>query len=108
MKDDGSSADYYKLPQGAKDLMDLIELKNMDYGTGNIFKAAFRLGEKPMADKSAIEAEIYDLNKIKYFADRKLDKLKGLLEEQIATPAKTLVGTTPPFRSGPHFNDGGI
>jgi hypothetical protein len=70
MKSDGSSTDYYKIPEGATDLLDLIEYKGMDFGVGNIFKACYRLGEKEGIDQA------YDLRKIVFFAQRKLDLLE--------------------------------
>ena len=60
----GDDADYYKLPSNATDLQDLIEYKKMDFATGNIFKACFRLGEKSGTSRE------YDLDKIIYFANR--------------------------------------
>jgi len=65
IKSDGSSTDYYKIPEGATDLIDLIEHKEMDFAIGNIFKACYRLGEKHGTDM------MYDLNKIIFFAERK-------------------------------------
>lgn len=66
----GGSTDYYKLPAGATELNDLIEAKNMPFWRGNIFKAAYRLGEKDVA------TEEYDLNKIIYFANRRLAMIR--------------------------------
>jgi hypothetical protein len=63
---DGGSTDYYKLPEGATELLDLIEHKQMNFNVGNIFKAAYRLGEKAGNDLS------YDLKKIIFFAEREL------------------------------------
>lgn len=65
----GGSTDYYKLPNEAIDLADLIEYKNMSFNVGNIFKACFRLG-----DKEGVDDE-YDLNKIIYFANRELARI---------------------------------
>ena len=65
---DGGSTDYYKLPEGAGDLLDLIDHKQMSFGVGNIFKACYRLGEKVGASRE------YDLRKIVFFAQRELDK----------------------------------
>lgn len=65
---DGGSTDYYKIPQGATDLQDLIEHKDMNFSIGNIFKACYRLGEKSGAPKD------YDLRKIIFFAQRELNK----------------------------------
>lgn len=64
IKSDGGSTSYYELPEGATELNDLIEHKNMSFALGNIFKACYRLGEKDSADT------LYDLNKIIYFANR--------------------------------------
>lgn len=64
VRSDGSSTDYYKLPDGATDLIDLIEHKNMGFSIGNIFKACYRLGEKQGTDA------LYDINKIIFFAER--------------------------------------
>lgn len=64
LKSDGGPTDYYLLPEGARELNDLIEHKNMSFALGNIFKAAYRFGEKDGATR------IYDLNKIIYFAMR--------------------------------------
>lgn len=68
-KSDGSSTDYYKIPVGSTDLIDLIEFKNMNFAIGNIFKACFRLGEKADTDRA------YDLRKILFFAQRELDRI---------------------------------
>ena len=62
----GGSSDYYKLPLGATDLLDLIEHKNMGFGIGNIFKACYRLGDKAGTTRK------YDLEKIIFFANREL------------------------------------
>lgn len=68
---DGGSTDYYKLPYGAKELLDLIEHKQMNFNVGNIFKAAYRLGEKAGNDLS------YDLKKIIFFAERELARTEA-------------------------------
>lgn len=68
---DGGSTDYYKIPSSAKDLQDLIEHKRMNFSVGNIFKAAYRLGEKAGNDLS------YDLRKIIFFAQRELDRVSS-------------------------------
>jgi len=70
VKSDGSSTDYYQLPEGAKDLLDLIEHKKMSFGIGNIFKACYRLGEKDGIDAA------YDLRKIIFFAQRALERIE--------------------------------
>lgn len=66
---DGGSTSYYELPPGATELNDLIEHKNMSFAVGNIFKAAYRLGQKEGAE------EEYDLRKIIYFANRRLKQI---------------------------------
>lgn len=68
---DGKATEYYDFPEGATTLNDIIEYKNMSFARGNIFKAAYRLGEK-----SGIDDE-YDLNKIIYYAERMLNVIKN-------------------------------
>jgi hypothetical protein len=70
-KSDGGSTDYYKIPDGAVDLQDLIEHKDMNFSIGNIFKACYRLGEKSGTDL------LYDLNKIIFFAEREKARLSS-------------------------------
>lgn len=70
IKSDGGPSEYYDFPEGCNTLNDLIEYKNMSFAQGNIFKAAYRLG-----NKHGITLE-YDLNKIKYYADRMLKQLE--------------------------------
>lgn len=68
VKSDGGSTSYYQLPEGAEELQDLIEHKDMNFSIGNIFKACYRLGEKQGADRQ------YDLKKIIFFAQRELER----------------------------------
>lgn len=65
----GWSSGYYKLPEGAKELQDLIEAKNMNFAIGNIFKACYRMGNKHNTSVA------YDLNKIIWYAERELKRL---------------------------------
>ena len=71
---DGGPSVYYDFPEGCITLNDLIEHKGMSFAQGNIFKAAYRLGNK---EGTSLE---YDLKKIKYYADRMLNQIqKGQL-----------------------------
>ena len=65
----GWSSDYYVLPEDCKEIQDLIEYRNMNFAVGNIFKAAYRLGNKKGTDSA------YDLRKIIWFAERELARL---------------------------------
>lgn len=67
----GGSTDYYKC-QGMKDLQDIIENRNMNFAQGNILKAAFcfNVGRH---EGTSYERE---LNKIIYFANRELQRIK--------------------------------
>jgi len=60
--DGGSTPSQYGIPEGATDLQDLIEHRNMNFSVANIFKACYRLGHK--------NDRLYDLNKIKWFVER--------------------------------------
>lgn len=66
----GSTPSQYALPVGAKELQDLIEYRGMNFAVGNIFKACYRLGH---CDHST---RLRDMNKIVYFANREVDRLK--------------------------------
>lgn len=68
---DGGSSDYYKVYDTDKDCQDIIERKKMGWNRGNVFKAAFRMGEKEGPD------ELYDWKKIKWFAEREIARLEG-------------------------------
>lgn len=72
---DGGSTDYYKLPTYATELRHLIQAKNMNFAIGNIFKACYRYGEKQGNDL------IYDLNKIIFFAQDEIERLKRLAQQ---------------------------
>lgn len=71
IKSDGGHSSYYDLPEWAKNIGDLIRHKKMTYEMANIFKAAYRFGEKEGAE---IE---YDLKKIIYFAEKELEYFKN-------------------------------
>lgn len=66
----GLGNNYYRLPKGATEIQDLIEHKKMPFSIGNIFKACYRIGEKPSVSRE------YDLEKIIWFANRELNLLK--------------------------------
>ena len=66
---DGGSADYYKLPKGATDLQDIIEHKNMNFATGNMFKAIYRVNDTTHSEP------VRDLRKIIWFAEREIKRL---------------------------------
>lgn len=66
----GSTPQQYGLPEGAKELQDLIEYRNMNFAIGNIFKACYRMGTKDTATSE------YDLNKIIFFAQRELARIR--------------------------------
>ena len=71
IKSDGGSTDYYRVYETDKDCQDIIERKGMNWNRGNVFKAAFRMGEKDGPD------ELYDWKKIKWFAEREIARLEG-------------------------------
>jgi len=73
-KSDGSTASYYELPAGAKELQDLISHRDMNSQVGEIFRACFRYGLVEHSDK------LRDAKKIKFYAEaeiKRLEKLQG-------------------------------
>ena len=69
---DGSTADYYVLPEGATELQDLIGAKNMNAQIGEIFRACYRYGQV------AHSPEIRDIKKILFYAKAELERLQRL------------------------------
>ena len=69
---DGSSADYYVLPNGAKELQDLISHKNMNAQIGEIFRSCYRYGEV------AHSKMLRDAKKIKFYAEAEIKRLEKL------------------------------
>jgi len=66
-KPGGSTPSQYALPQGAAELQDLIEFREMNFAMGNIFKACYR-------KKDAVD-RLYDIRKIIWFAQREEQRL---------------------------------
>ena len=83
----GNSSAYYKLPEDAIDIQDLIEYRNMNFAQGNILKAIYRIGEKPGVDA------VYDLEKIIWFANREINRLtkKDVAKTGKPTSAKDII-----------------
>ena len=69
-KSDGSTASYYELPEGAKELQDLISFRDMNAQMGEIFRAVYRYG---LVEHSPKER---DIKKIIFYAKAELDRLK--------------------------------
>lgn len=71
-KSDGSTARYYELPEGAKELQDLISHRDMNAQMGEIFRAVYRYGRVEHSPK------IRDIKKIIYYAEAELKRLEAL------------------------------
>ena len=67
---DGSSADYYLLPEAADQLQDLISYKDMNAQIGEIFRACYRYGEVQHSKK------LRDAKKIKFYAEAEIKRLE--------------------------------
>ncbi len=87
---DGWSTDYYQLPEGAKEMQDLIEHRDMNFAIGNIFKACYRYGHKENTSRE------YDLRKIRWYAERELQRLELETWVQENSPKRTTTSTTEP------------
>lgn len=77
-QNDGSTASYYELPAGAKELQDLISAKDMNAQLGEIFRACYRYGYCPHSPK------LREIKKIIFYAQAELARLEKL---EIKTPA---------------------
>lgn len=67
---DGKSADYYKLPDGATQLQDLIAERDMNAQIGEIFRACYRYGLVAHSPK------LRDINKILFYAQAEKERLE--------------------------------
>ena len=67
---DGSTASYYELPKGAKELQDLISHRNMNAQIGEILRACYRYGSAPHSD------QLRDAKKIKFYIDAEIKRLE--------------------------------
>ena len=75
-KSDGSTASYYELPAGVKELQDLISHRNMNAQIGEIFRACYRYGSSSHSD------ELRDAKKILFYAKAEVARL----ENQVISP----------------------
>lgn len=75
-KSDGSTADYYVLPEGATQLQDLISHRDMNSQIGEIFRACYRYGIVSHSDK------MRDAKKIRFYAQAEVERLEKLSTAQ--------------------------
>lgn len=71
-RSDGSTADYYVLPEGATQIQDLISHRNMNAQIGEIIRACYRYG---MASHSDM---LRDAKKIRFYAQAEVERLEKL------------------------------
>lgn len=70
-RSDGSTASYYQLPEGAKELQDLISHRNMNAQLGEIFRACYRFGMASHSD------QLRDAKKIKFYIEAEIKRLEA-------------------------------
>jgi len=68
-KSDGSTADYYELPENAAELQHLISHKNMNAQIGEIFRECYRYGEAEHCDM------LRGAKKIKFYVEAEIARL---------------------------------
>jgi len=89
-KSDGSTADYYELPEGASELQDLISFRDMNGQMAEIFRAVYRYG---IASHSG---RMRDAKKIQFYIDaeiKRLEKYGAVDREEVSIP---IPGWRPP------------
>ena len=70
MKSDGSTASYYELPEGAKELQDLISYRNMNAQTGEAFRSLYRMGAADHSDR------IRDSKKVIFYMQAEIARIE--------------------------------
>lgn len=73
-RSDGSTADYYVLPECATQLQDLISHRDMNSQIGEIFRACYRYGIVSHSDK------MRDAKKIRFYAQAEVERLEKLVK----------------------------
>ena len=76
IKSDGSTAEYYELPEYATELQHLISFKNMNAQIGEIFRACFRYGQVEHSDR------LRDAKKIKFYIEAEIERRTRLREKK--------------------------
>lgn len=79
-RSDGSTADYYVLPEGATQLQDLISHRNMNAQIGEITRACYRYGLASHSDM------LRDAKKIRFYAQAEVERLEKL--ESVSVQSK--------------------
>ena len=69
---DGSTASYYELPEGARELQDLISHRDMNAQMGEIFRATYRYGLASHSD------QLRDAKKIRFYIEAEIRRLEKL------------------------------
>ena len=67
---DGSTAAYYELPERARQLQDLISIKDMNAQIGEIFRACYRYGEVAHSSK------LRDAKKMRFYINEEIKRLE--------------------------------
>jgi len=68
---DGSTASYYELPEGARELQDLISHRDMNAQIGEIFRTCYRYGRASHSDRKR------EAKKILFYALAEVRRLEG-------------------------------
>lgn len=69
-KSDGSTASYYTLPEGCKQLQDLISYKNMNAQVGEAFRSLYRFGSSSHSDC------IRDAKKVIFYMQAEIERIQ--------------------------------
>jgi len=79
-KSDGSTANYYEIPEHCRELQDIIAYKNMNAQVAEIFRACMRYGEVDHSNK------LRDAKKMKFYSDAEIDRLLRYEPEECELP----------------------
>lgn len=71
-RSDGSTADYYQLPDGATQLQDLISHRDMNAQIGEILRACYRYGMASHSD------QLRDAKKIQFYINAEIERLEKI------------------------------
>lgn len=94
-RSDGSTADYYVLPEGATQLQDLISHRDMNSQIGEIFRACYRYGIVSHSDK------MRDAKKIRFYAQAEVERLERLIA--VVEEPSRIISDAPSWADAPEW-----
>jgi hypothetical protein len=83
-KSDGSTAEYYEIPEGCRELQDLISYLDANAQIGEILRACMRYGKVEHSNK------LRDARKIKFYIEAEIERLLKYEPDECEAPGENI------------------